>query len=155
MPGCATVCCASRALKHSLLIMMNNTERHAIRLWLLAGDARPIMTIVTRRSKGPASRCCVGAMGCPLFWPRFNKTTVKNPSLGRALPRGHARRLYDAVESLVLELEASAECPKRLLSEPPWNDCANPERFKPSTTRGAPDAPIGTRCGHGVFSLRP
>lgn len=45
--------------------MINDIERHAIRLWLLAGDARPIMTIVQRRSKWPSEPVLRWSHGLP------------------------------------------------------------------------------------------
>lgn len=137
--------------------MMNNTERHAIRLWLLAGDARPIMTIAQRRSKGPSEPVLRWSCWLPSSGRDSTRRRVKNPSLGRALPQAMLDVFYDAVESLVLELEdlnpgMSQTALERTAME---SDCANPERFQTIHDTGRRMPPIGTRWGHGVFSLRP
>ncbi len=86
--------------------MMNNTERHAIRLWLLAGDARPIMTIVQRRSKGPSEPVLRWSHGLPSLL-----AAIQQDDELKTLPWEERYReamldvFYDAVESLVLELE--------------------------------------------------
>ena len=86
--------------------MMNDTERHAIRLWLLAGDARPIMTIVQRRSKWPSEPVLRWSHGLPSLL-----AAIQQDDELKTLPWEERYReamldvFYDAVESLVLELE--------------------------------------------------
>ena len=86
--------------------MMNNTERHAIRLWLLAGDARPIMTIVQRRCGWPSEPMLRWSHGLPSLL-----AAIQQDDELKTLPWEERYReamldvFYDAVESLVLELE--------------------------------------------------